>query len=40
MKLLDLGSIGTKLTWNNKRKERAHVKERLDKALESVDWRC
>lgn len=38
MKLPHLGSIGTKFKWNNKRTGRAHVKERLDKSLESVDW--
>lgn len=39
MKLLDLGAIGPKFSWTNKRHGWAHVKERLDRAIGNIEWR-
>ena len=39
MRMFDLGTIGPKSTWSNKRKGLAHIKERLDKAVGNIEWR-
>lgn len=35
-KLIDLGAVGQKFTWNNKREGWAHVKERRDRAVGNI----
>lgn len=37
--LIDLGYVGPKFTWTNKRRGLANVKERLHEALDNVKWR-
>uniref|UniRef100_A0A2N9IC90 Reverse transcriptase domain-containing protein n=1 Tax=Fagus sylvatica TaxID=28930 RepID=A0A2N9IC90_FAGSY len=37
--LIDLGFCGNSFTWSNKRKGRANIKERLDRAMANVGWR-
>ncbi|KAK2986298.1 hypothetical protein RJ640_021867 [Escallonia rubra] len=37
--LMDLGSRGPKLTWDNGRQGFANTKERLDRAVANSDWR-
>lgn len=36
--LIDLGYVGPKFTWTNKHRGLAHVKERLRKAHDNVEW--
>ena len=38
--LTDLGFLGYPFMWNNKRPGHANTKERLDRAVASVDWRA
>ncbi|KAL4637806.1 hypothetical protein ACB092_03G102900 [Castanea dentata] len=37
--LADLGFIGYKYTWNNKRPGEANIRERLDRAVANAEWR-
>ena len=37
---IDLGFIGSRFTWSNKREGLANIKERLDKAVCNQEWQC
>nr|POF00550.1 putative ribonuclease h protein [Quercus suber] len=37
---IDLGFIGSRFTWSNKREGLANIKERLDKAVCNQEWLC
>ena len=39
MGAVDLGFIGNKFTWHNKRCGRHVIRERLDKGIANIDWR-
>nr|POE46606.1 hypothetical protein CFP56_58488 [Quercus suber] len=37
---IDLGYIGSRFTWSNKREDLANIKEQLDKAMCNHEWQC
>lgn len=39
MSAVDLGFIGNKLTWHDKRWGKHSIKEKLDRGIASLDWR-
>ena len=38
--LIDLSYKENSFTWTNRRMRKANIKERLDRAMENVEWKC